>query len=401
MNPVYYAYEQEAFIEEMQLSPNETTLRFFPTSEGFYDFENKEYIYQYKDHLGNVRLSYKDDGYPLVVDSNDYYPFGMSFVRNDEEEAVFGAGSFYNYKYNGKELQETGMYDYGWRQYMPDIGRWYGMDQLSEMYHSLSPYNYVANNPVNFVDPDGRCIKNEQGDRCDDSPGGANNPYLIEEVVVTGKKKTVQVEAIAETQVSMWGGLFGIGYLGMGSGGSGGGGLGGGWGSPGNGGLGGGGGGAPSPIKLRPVDEIEAQMNRKQQLEYERLQNKINQVNKGVSAAMIGNTVKTELITQAGKTGDLASFTKGYLKVFRGAGILGSVMTTGYSGYTAYGQFQEGGLNKVFDNRDIYDATVGGIGLAATGAVYFGLMSNPVGWAIGTGVLIYGAGTLIYDHYNP
>lgn len=72
------------------------------------------------------------------------------------------------------------MYDYGWRQYMPDIGRWYGMDQLSEMYHSLSPYNYVANNPVNFVDPDGRCIKNEQGDRCDDSPGGANNPYLIE-----------------------------------------------------------------------------------------------------------------------------------------------------------------------------------------------------------------------------
>ena len=48
VNPVYYAYEQEAFIEEMQLSPNETALRFFPTAEGFYDFENNEYIYQYK-----------------------------------------------------------------------------------------------------------------------------------------------------------------------------------------------------------------------------------------------------------------------------------------------------------------------------------------------------------------
>ena len=89
------------------------------------------------------------------VNSNDLYPFGMSFVRNKDEEAMFGAGSYVNYKYNGKELQETGMYDYGWRQYMPDTERWYGMDQLSEMYHSLSPYHYVANNPVNFVDPDG------------------------------------------------------------------------------------------------------------------------------------------------------------------------------------------------------------------------------------------------------
>ncbi|WP_228445184.1 RHS repeat-associated core domain-containing protein [Chryseobacterium shandongense] len=46
----------------------------------------------------------------------------------------------YQYKYNGKELQETGMYDYDWRQYMPDIGRWNGMDQLTEKYRSTSPY---------------------------------------------------------------------------------------------------------------------------------------------------------------------------------------------------------------------------------------------------------------------
>jgi len=142
-------------------------------------------------------------------------------------------------------------------------------------------------------------------------------------------------------------------------------------------------------------------MNRKQQLEYERLQNKISQVNKGVSAAMIGNTVKTGLLTQAGKTGELAPFTKGYLKAFKGAGVIGSVITTGYSVNKVFDQAQTGGLNEVFNNRDIYDATVGGIGLAATGAVYFGLMSNPVGWAIGAGVLIYGTGTLIYDHYNP
>ena len=59
-------------------------------------------------------------------------------------------------KYNGKELQETGMYSYGWRDYMPDLGRWNGIDQLAESYLSTSPFAYVANNPVSSFDVDGR-----------------------------------------------------------------------------------------------------------------------------------------------------------------------------------------------------------------------------------------------------
>ncbi|NIF07853.1 hypothetical protein F3J23_20705 [Chryseobacterium sp. Tr-659] len=41
---------------------------------------------------------------------------------------------------------------------MPDLGRWNGMDQLSEEYHAASPYAYVMNNPASLVDPDGRWI---------------------------------------------------------------------------------------------------------------------------------------------------------------------------------------------------------------------------------------------------
>ncbi|WP_333596756.1 RHS repeat-associated core domain-containing protein [Chryseobacterium flavum] len=46
-------------------------------------------------------------------------------------------GGYRNYKYNGKELQETGMYDYGARFYMPDIGRWAVVDQEANILTKL------------------------------------------------------------------------------------------------------------------------------------------------------------------------------------------------------------------------------------------------------------------------
>ncbi|MGI9651427.1 DUF6443 domain-containing protein [Chryseobacterium sp. RLHN22] len=131
-------------------------LRFFATEEGFYDYQKDQYIYQYRDQLGNARVSYarNNSGNLEIIDNNDYYPFGMNHLKTGN--SFYAQGSYKSYKYNAKEMQETGLYDYGWRQYMPDIGRWSGQDQFSEVYHNSSTYAYVLNNPINMSDPDGR-----------------------------------------------------------------------------------------------------------------------------------------------------------------------------------------------------------------------------------------------------
>ncbi|MCX2576380.1 RHS repeat-associated core domain-containing protein [Pedobacter sandarakinus] len=71
-----------------------------------------------------------------------------------------GAVSLDNkYLYNGKELQEElGQYDYGARFYDPVIGRFNTMDRFAEKYHTLTPYQYGANNPVLNIDVNGDSI---------------------------------------------------------------------------------------------------------------------------------------------------------------------------------------------------------------------------------------------------
>ncbi|SIT28560.1 RHS repeat domain-containing protein [Chryseobacterium gambrini] len=117
---------------------------------------NNQYIYQYKDHLGNTRVSFGKNSAEVleIVDANDYYPFGMNHLKSGN--SFFGSSSYKNYKYNGKELQETGAYDYGARFYMADIGRWGVVDPLAEKNRRFTPYNYAVNNPIRFIDPDGR-----------------------------------------------------------------------------------------------------------------------------------------------------------------------------------------------------------------------------------------------------
>ena len=110
------------------------------------------YYYYLSDHQGNNRVVLSQSG--TVEQVNNYYPFGGAFgegVQNSNQP----------YKYNGKELDRTfelNLYDYGARHYDAAIGRWGTMDPMAEKYYSISPYAYVANNPIRYIDPDGMWI---------------------------------------------------------------------------------------------------------------------------------------------------------------------------------------------------------------------------------------------------
>jgi len=59
------------------------------------------------------------------------------------------------WKFNGKELDDaTQMYYYGARYYDPRISIFVSVDPLAEK--TMTPYQYVNNNPVNAIDPDGK-----------------------------------------------------------------------------------------------------------------------------------------------------------------------------------------------------------------------------------------------------
>ena len=135
------------------------------------DTTNTEDIFFYhSDHLGST--SYITDAKANITQFDAYLPYGELLVdeHSSSEEMP--------YKFNGKEFdEETGLYYYGARYMDPKISMWLGVDPLMEKYPNVNGYCYTMDNPIKYIDPngkniseydtDGKKISNLGGDKID------------------------------------------------------------------------------------------------------------------------------------------------------------------------------------------------------------------------------------------
>jgi RHS repeat-associated protein len=113
-----------------------------------------------------------------LIDETHYYAFGLPIKGISTNALNFGEKKNI-FKFNDKEVQQAEFnnfnldwLDYKARMYDNQIGRWNVVDPRSDTYFSQSPYSYVVNNPLYFIDPTGeyivifskRTVKDANGD---------------------------------------------------------------------------------------------------------------------------------------------------------------------------------------------------------------------------------------------
>lgn len=179
-------------------------LQFFNHPEGYVKNDNGtfNYVYQYKDHLGNVRLSYADndgngviDASTEIIEESNYYPFGLKHKGYNNNISSIGNSLAQKWGYNGKEYQDDNVggnnlnwHDFGARNYDAALGRWMNLDPLAEQMRRHSPYNYAFNNPVFFVDPDGMApVYNWGAKRYENEKGDEVSWDIVKQGLGTGK----------------------------------------------------------------------------------------------------------------------------------------------------------------------------------------------------------------------
>ena len=122
----------------------------------------KKLIYHHTDHLSGASVDTNENG--DILQLTDYYPYGDERIEDTLTD-------FHNdYTYTGKERDEdTKLLYYEARYYNSHIGRFISIDPWSGDItdpQSLNKYAYVRNNPLKYMDPDGKETVSAEGIAC-------------------------------------------------------------------------------------------------------------------------------------------------------------------------------------------------------------------------------------------
>ncbi|PFO90344.1 RHS repeat-associated core domain-containing protein [Bacillus cereus] len=131
---------------------------------------NNQYRYSINDHLGSSMLELDMRG--QIISQEEFYPYGGTAVWTARTAVE---ANYKTIRYSGKELDATGLYYYGYRYYIPWLGRWLNPDPAGTAY-GLNLYRMVENNPITLVD--------EMGLKPISSSSKTNNSALTEQEVL-------------------------------------------------------------------------------------------------------------------------------------------------------------------------------------------------------------------------
>ena len=137
-------------------------------------------FYFHPDHLGSTSYITNKNG--SISQHVEYIAFGE--VLFEEHSSSFSSP----YLFNGKELdRETNLSYYGARYYDAKTSLWLNVDPLAEKMPSYGAYVFSFNNPIRFVDPDGRLA----GDFYDENGNHIGNDGVKDNKVYITDQKTI------------------------------------------------------------------------------------------------------------------------------------------------------------------------------------------------------------------
>ncbi len=140
-----------------------------------------DHFYNVKDWLGTNRAVLSSNG--TVINASDTYPYGKKLPGRNEFNSSYEG---YRYQFTGHELDgETGYQYHGARYYSEELGRYMSVDPLADQRYWMSSYNFVQNNPIIRIDPDGRLdtkFVDDEGNTIVETDDKSKDVYVIHDV---------------------------------------------------------------------------------------------------------------------------------------------------------------------------------------------------------------------------